>query len=73
MEIRDLLADLKRKLDTRFGRIILLYGALHLRNLDAILDKPILHSLVLSNDGQIQQLGDGITAVPVAWFLGSKS
>ncbi len=43
--------------------------ARHLRNLDSILDKPVLHALVLSNDGRIQELGKGITAVPVAWAL----
>ena len=42
----------------------------HLRRLDGVLDKPVLHALVLSNDAQIQRLADGITAVPVAWSLG---
>ena len=47
------------------------YGdARHLRRLNDILDKPVLHALVLSNDGRIQKLGEGITAVPIAWFLG---
>jgi len=44
--------------------------ARHLRQLSDILDKPVLHSLVLSNDGRIQALDKGITAVPIAWFLG---
>lgn len=43
--------------------------ARHLRRLEEILDKPVLHSLVLSNDGRVQALAKGITAVPVAWFL----
>ena len=43
--------------------------ARHLRQLDDILDKPVLHALVLSNDGRIQKLDEGITAAPVAWFL----
>ena len=43
--------------------------ARHLRNLDSILDKPVLHALVLSNDASVQKLGDGITAGPVAWIL----
>ena len=44
--------------------------ARHLRRLEGVLDKPVLHALVLSNDAQIQRLADGITAVPVAWSLG---
>ena len=43
--------------------------ARHLRNLSEILDKPVLHALVLSNDGQIKKLAEGITALPVAWAL----
>ena len=44
--------------------------ARHLRDLDEILDRPVLHSLVLSNDSRIQELEPGITALPVGWFLG---
>lgn len=43
--------------------------ARHLRRLEDILDKPVLHALVLSNDGRVQALAEGITAVPIAWFL----
>lgn len=45
--------------------------ARHLRRLDTILDKPILGSLVLSNDPHIRNLGEGITAVPAGWALGA--
>ncbi|MBI2502596.1 MAG: ATP-binding protein [Candidatus Latescibacteria bacterium] len=44
--------------------------ARHLRELSVILDKPVLHALVLSNDGRLLSLGEKITAAPVAWFLG---
>ena len=44
--------------------------ARNLRGLEQILDKPILHSFVLSNDREIRSLGAGITAVPVPWLLG---
>lgn len=44
--------------------------ARHLRNLQTILDKPILHSFLLSNDMETKDLGDRITAVNVAAFLG---
>ena len=43
--------------------------ARHLRHLDTVLDKPVLHALVLSNDGRIHTLGAGITALPAAWFV----
>ena len=44
--------------------------ARHLRKLEAILDKPLLHSLVVSNDPRIQSWDDGkITAVPVGWLF----
>lgn len=45
--------------------------ARHLKDLGDILnDKPLLHSFVLSNDVQTQNLGNGITAVHAAYFLG---
>ena len=42
----------------------------HLRRLDEILDKPVLQALVLSNDPQIRDLGDGVMGIPVGWALG---
>ena len=45
--------------------------ARHLRNLDAILDKPISQAVVLSNDPRIHDLGDGVMALPVGWALGA--
>lgn len=44
--------------------------ARHLASLADILDKPILHSFVLSNDHTTQQFGPDITAVNVIQFLG---
>jgi len=44
--------------------------ARHLRGLEEILDKPVLHALVLSNDDRIRELDEGITGLPVGWFLG---
>ena len=43
--------------------------AKHLRMAD-MLDKPIIHSLILSNDNQVKRIDKGITALPAAWFLG---
>ena len=42
----------------------------HLRNLDDILDKPILHKIVLSNDLNNKDLGEGIQAMNAVSFLG---
>lgn len=42
----------------------------HLRNLDDILDKPLLGGFILSNDRRIQRESSNLTAVPVHWFLG---
>ena len=43
--------------------------ARHLRNLEEILDKPILHRFVISNDLNSRELGDGILALPAVQFL----
>ncbi|MBP5411844.1 MAG: ATP-binding protein [Bacteroidales bacterium] len=44
--------------------------ARHLRNLQEFLDKPLLHSFLLSNDNQTHLFSDKITAVSAAYFLG---
>lgn len=44
--------------------------ARHLRKLDEYLDKPVLAAFVISNDMVTKNLGDGITAVNAAMFLG---
>jgi len=44
--------------------------AKHLRNLEDILDRPIMHSLVISNGPRIQQFDRHIHALPASWFLG---
>jgi len=44
--------------------------ARHLRTLQPILDKPLLHCFVLSNDVNIEDMGDNITAIHAAQFLG---
>jgi len=42
----------------------------NLVGLDGILDKPVLQQIVLSQDPQVKNLGNGITAIPAALFLG---
>ena len=46
--------------------------ARHLRQLESLLDKPLIHSFVLSQDPEIKPFSDRITAVPVAWLLGGR-
>jgi uncharacterized protein len=43
--------------------------ARHLTGLDEILDKPLLHSFILSNDQKIREIAPNITAIPAAMFL----
>ncbi len=42
----------------------------HLKRIDQILDKPVLHSFILSQDSEIKRFDNNITAIPVVWFLG---
>lgn len=44
--------------------------ARHLRDLEALLDKPVLHNFILSQDPETRILGPGITALHAAYFLG---
>jgi len=44
--------------------------ARHLRGLGEFLDKPLLHSFVLSDDPETKSLAPGITAIHAAYFLG---
>ena len=47
-----------------------LSDARHLRTLENILDKPLLHSLLVSNDPKVQVWEKGgITALPAAWLF----
>ncbi len=42
----------------------------HLKNLQEILDKPLLHSFILSNDNTTHKFGNRITAINANMFLG---
>lgn len=44
--------------------------ARHLATLAEILDKPLLHSFLLTNDPETRQFGERITALNTAYFLG---
>ncbi len=41
----------------------------HLQKLSEILNKPVLHSFILSNDNIVKEFGDKISAIPAAMFL----
>ena len=41
-----------------------------LTGLNTILDKPLLHSFIISNDPETHHISDNITAVHAAMFLG---
>ncbi|MHC4873099.1 MAG: ATP-binding protein [Planctomycetota bacterium] len=42
----------------------------HLKSIEEILDKPVLHSFVLSQDPEVKKMTKEITGMPVTWFLG---
>ncbi len=44
--------------------------ARHLATLGEILDKPLIHSFLLTNDPETRQFGQEITALNIAYFLG---
>ena len=44
--------------------------ARHLLRLAPILDKPLLHSFVLSNDREVKKISDDCTAIHAAYFMG---
>ncbi len=44
--------------------------ARHLRGLNEILDKPLLHSFILSNDPETRSISPTISAVNASYFLG---
>jgi predicted AAA+ superfamily ATPase len=46
------------------------FDARHLLDVEHILDKPLLHGFVLSNDNETHYFSDKVTALHVAMFLG---
>jgi len=46
--------------------------ARHLRGLQSFLDRPLLGSVVLSQDRDARELEPGVVALPVAWALGAS-
>lgn len=56
-------------IEIKKSKAIRTVDAKHLKNLEDILDKPILHKIVLSNDINFQDLGEGAIAIPAVKFL----
>lgn len=68
----DLLLELENgyiAIEVKMSAHVSAADARHLHDLADLLDKPLLHALVVSNDPRIQQWGN-VVAVPVAWLLG---
>jgi predicted AAA+ superfamily ATPase len=68
----DLLIELEEgyiAIEIKYTRNAGSIDARHLSGLDQILDKPVIHSFILSNDMNVKQLTSGITAIPAAMFL----
>jgi len=68
----DLLIEMEKgyiAIEVKMGEKMRAVDGKHLRGLEAILDKPILHRFVLSNDLSLQELEEGILAVPAVQFL----
>ena len=55
--------------EIKMSEHIKLTDARHLRKLEEILDKPILHSFILSNDDTVHYFSEKITAMSAAMFL----
>ena len=68
----DLLIELENgfvALQIKLSRQVSSADARTLRNLESLLDKPLLKGIVLSQDREIRPLAGGALALPVAWFL----
>lgn len=68
----DLLIELETEFlafEVKMSNNIVRKDATHLRNLDKILHKPVLHSFILSNDNDIKEVDKNILAMPAAMFL----
>jgi len=70
----DLLVELEAgfvAIEIKQARRVARPDARHLRQLDDLLDRPLIGSVLLSQDDRVSNLGDGIIALPVAWALGA--
>lgn len=56
-------------IEVKMSKTVRSVDAKHLKGLDEILDKPVLHKFVLSNDLSTKDLGEGATAISAVQFL----
>jgi len=56
-------------IEIKMAETVRAVDARHLRNLEEILDKPVLQRFVLSNDLNARELEEGILAMPAVQFL----
>ncbi len=56
-------------IEIKMGTVVRSVDGKHLRDLEDILDKPILHKIVLSNDVNSKDFYDGVKALPAVKFL----
>lgn len=56
-------------IEVKKSEIVRSVDARHLKGLEEILDKPVLHRFVISNDLSARVLEDNITAIPAVQFL----
>ncbi len=56
--------------EIKMTQIVRKQDAKHLFHLGEILDKPLLHAFLLSNDNETKKMGKNITAIHAAYFLG---
>jgi predicted AAA+ superfamily ATPase len=60
-------------IEIKMTRRVVASDARHLRGLQELLDKPLLASLLLSNDPDARVLVPGVLALPAAWALSGRA
>lgn len=56
-------------IEIKQSRMVMPSDARHLNKLSEILDKPLLHAFVVSNDASVKRWGERVTALPAALML----
>jgi predicted AAA+ superfamily ATPase len=56
-------------IEIKQSRMVMPSDARHLKKLSEILDKPLIHAFVVSNDISVKRWGDRLTALPAALML----
>jgi predicted AAA+ superfamily ATPase len=56
-------------IEVKQSRLVHASDARHLKGLPDLLDKPLLHAFLISNDPTVKPFGEGLTAIPAAALL----